>query len=298
VNDSQPQFDSTLEQASGTPLGMHVSMAGGLPKAVERAAERGCTALQIFCANPRGWAMKPRPDREIEDFRRARSREGIDALFVHCCYLVNLCAPDDEILGKSVHRLSAELELSAALGADGFVLHPGSAKGRSLDWCTERAGDSLLRALEDAGESVDILLETTASAHGPGGDFETLGRLVNRVGDGQSESRAGLCVDSAHVFARGYDLREAAEVSRLVDEIDGTCGESRVRLLHLNDSQVECGSDRDRHDHLGEGTIGEEGLRNFVRHPALRSVPVILETPWESPERDRQNLQFAAGLLR
>jgi len=298
VTDSGREFDTTAQHVSGTLLGMHVSMAGGLPKAVERAAERGCTALQIFCANPRGWAMTGRSQGEIEEFRLAISRAEIGALFVHCCYLVNLCARDEGILGKSVKRLARELELSAALGADGFVLHPGSAKGRPLEWCTERAADSLVRAFDRAKRSVDILLETTASAHGPGGDFRALARLAHHLQEARADSRVGLCVDSCHVFGRGYDLRDESEVVRLADEIERTAGGSRVRLLHLNDSRVECGSDRDRHHHLGEGNIGEDGLHNFVQHPTFRGVPIILETPWETPERDRQNLQLAARLLQ
>ena len=277
-------------------VGLHVSIAAGLPRSVPRALARCCETFQIFCANPRGWNLSSRSQEELEAFRLDRRAAGLEPLFVHSCYLINCCAADEGVFRKSVSRLAYELETSAALGAGGYVLHPGTCKARPARWRLKRAARAIGKALDLTHGSVPILLETTASSHGPGGGFEQLGELAASVESSSARAEVGFCVDSCHVFARGYDLRIAGEVDRLVAHIEDATGPGRVRLLHLNDSRDECGSGRDRHQHLGEGTIGPEGLRNFLTHPALDSLPVILETPWESEAVDRRNIQGCQGI--
>jgi len=278
-------------------IGFHVSMADTLPRAVARALERECTTFQIFCGNPRGWHLQEHDDTELAAFRNARRDADLSPLFVHACYLINPCAADTTVYRRSIRRLRGELELAAAMGADFYVLHPGSHKGRPHDWGVKRATDAICRALERADAAPALLLENTASEHGPGGRADTLGALLLAIEDAAPGAMLGLTIDSCHAFAAGYDLRRADEVDRLVQEIETAAGTDRIRLLHVNDSRDEPGSKRDRHTHVGEGNIGDEGFRHFLNHPALSGLPLILETPWESVETDLRNLRRVRSLL-
>jgi deoxyribonuclease-4 len=278
-------------------IGFHVSIEGGFPGAVERALERGCTALQVFCGNPRGWTLR-RPDAaEIDTFRQARAAADLSPLFAHSCYLINPCSIADAVYRRSIERLAAELELAAALGCDGYVLHPGSHMGESPAWGVARARDAISSALAGAAAAPPILLETMASAHGPGGSFDTLGALIAEVLALRPSSQLGIALDSCHAFGAGYDLREPAEVERLAADVEHSVGLARLRLIHVNDSRDEPGSRRDRHAHVGRGTIGRAGLGNLLNHPAFRPMPLILETPWESVAVDRRNLRAVRALL-
>jgi len=277
-------------------IGFHVSIAGGLVRAVTRAVRIGCTTLQIFCGNPRGWRVTDRSEEESVAFRSERRGAGLEPLFVHSCYLINPCATDERVFKKSVQRLAYELRISSLLGA-AYVLHPGTSKGRPPGWRIRRAADAIREALERAACRPPIVLENTASAHGPGGDFKRLSQLAAALDESVHGHQVGICVDSCHAFACGYDLRSPAEVERMASDMDATVGLARLRLLHVNDARDECGSGRDRHQHIGEGTIGRRGVRNFLMHPALCALPIILETPWVSPERDRRNLNVVRELL-
>ncbi len=278
-------------------IGFHVSIGGRLSRAVDRALERGCTAFQIFCGNPRGWRLQARGEDEVRAFRSGRAQAGLDPLIVHACYLINPCARGPIVRRRSIRRLAGELALSAALGADSYVLHPGSQRGRPLGWAVRRAAEAIGEALDRAGDAPALLLENTASRHGPGGDVAALGDLVLRLRDQTPGARVGLTLDSCHAFAAGYDLREAEEVERLVGDIASAIGLERVGLIHVNDSRDPPGSRRDRHEHVGLGTIGRAGLANLLNHPALSGQPLILETPWESVETDRLNLERTLALL-
>lgn len=278
-------------------IGFHVSIEGGIPRAIKRALERSCTALQIFCGNPRGWKLEARSDEEIQEFRRARAKAELAPLFVHACYLINPSSPDQEVFEKSVRRLSGELALAAAIGADYYVLHPGSQKDESAAWGISRAAEAITRALERAATAPMVLLENTASARGPGGEFEWLGHLIERIETGARAAQIGIAVDSCHAFGAGYDLRDAAEVDRLGADIGNRIGLNRARLLHVNDSREAAGSRRDRHEHIGKGTIGRTGLGNLLRHPLFFDLPKILETPWISAAVDRRNLKAVLALL-
>ncbi len=279
-------------------IGFHVSIEGRLAKAVERALERGCTALQVFCGNPRGWRLQERRADELAEFKHARKAADLAPLAVHSCYLINPCSANAAVFRRSINRLAAELELAAAMGADYYVLHPGSHKGRPADWGTARAAKAIASALTSASSAPPILLENTSAAHGPGGDFARLAALVRRLGEAVPGAAVGLAVDSCHAFGAGYDLRDQRELKRLCQDIDRTVGLDRLRLLHVNDSRDEPGSKRDRHYHIGKGTIGKKGLRNFLNWPALGGLPLILETPWESVAVDGRNLQAVLRLLR
>ncbi len=278
--------------------GFHVSIAGGFPAAVERAVERGCTCLQVFCGNPRGWALRMPEDEEVAAFRAARAEADLAPLYAHSCYLINPCAQSGGVFAKSVERLAAELRLAAGVGCEYYVLHPGSHKGRPLDWGVARARDAISAALAEADAAPTILLETMASEHGPGGSFETLGALIGEVLGAVPAAKLGITLDTCHAFGAGYDLREPAEVDRLAADIDRTVGLEGIGLIHVNDARDEPGSRRDRHAHIGKGTIGKKGLRNLLTHSAFATQPLILETPWESVAVDRRNLRAVRALLR
>ena len=277
--------------------GLHVSIAGGLPRAVERARERRCEALQIFCGNPRGWKLTGRDEDEVDAFRAARGGAHLSPVVLHACYLVNPCATDETVHDRTLRRLKAELELSARLGADGYVLHPGSARERPADWRLDRAAEVLRRILSEAKAAPPLLLENTATEHGPGGRLEWLARLADDLESADIGAEVGVCLDTCHLFAAGYDLRDESEVERLAETIEATLGTERVRLMHVNDARDGPGTRRDRHEHIGEGQIGREGLRNVLLHPALRGTPAILETPWVSPQVDRRNLEAVRDIL-
>jgi deoxyribonuclease-4 len=277
--------------------GFHVSIEGGFPSAVERALERGCSCLQVFCGNPRGWALRRPESDEIARFREARADADLAPLFAHSCYLINPCSLDDAVFAKSVERLAAELDLAAALGCDFYVLHPGSHKGRPAGWGIARARDAIAGALRRADAPPPLLLETMASAHGPGGGFDTLGALTRGVLAALPSARLGVALDSCHAFGAGYDLRSPAEVDRLAADLDRELGLERLGLIHVNDSRDEPGGRRDRHAHIGRGAIGRSGFRNLLNHPAFARQPLILETPWESVRVDRRNLRAVCSLL-
>lgn len=278
-------------------MGFHVSIEGGLDRAVGRALERGCTAFQVFAGNPRGWQLQKRDEADLSRFREARAQADLMPLVVHSCYLINPCSTDRAVLARSVRRLAGELEAAAAMGTDYYVLHPGSHKGKPSAWGIERAAQSIASALAEAAGAVPVLLEGMASEHGPGGDFERLGAVIERIASAVPEARLGIVVDTCHAFGAGYDFRAAAEVDRLVRDVKGTVGLEALRLLHVNDSRDAPGSRRDRHEHIGRGTIGRRGLANVLNHPALSTLPLILETPWESVGTDRRNLRAARRLL-
>ena len=290
--------ESDLENQESRRLGFHVSIAGGLPKAIGRALERECTAFQIFCGNPRGWAMGGRSEVEIESFRQARTRAGLGPLFVHACYLINPCAPDRTVFANSIRRMAQELKSSSEIGAEFYVIHPGSQKHKSPDWGVRRAAEAVARAAERAGRCPVILLENTASPYGPGGRFETLGAVIGKLREAAPGLRMGVAIDSCHAFGAGYDMREPAEVERLVSEAHAAVGLSSLHLIHANDSRDAPGSGRDRHYHIGKGTIGNSGMRNLLCHPPLSHLPLILETPWESFETDLENMRAVRHLLR
>lgn len=289
------QSSSTSAERART--GLHVSIAGGLPRAVERGRDRGCEALQIFCGNPRGWTLTERGEEEVDAFRAGRREADLSPVVVHACYLVNPCATNDRVHRRTLRRLKAELELSGRLGADGYVLHPGSARDRPADWRLERAAEALKRALSEAEAAPPLLLENTATEHGPGGRLEWLARLADDLESAGIGAEVGVCLDTCHLFAAGYDTRDEAGVDRLAETIEATVGTDRVRLMHVNDARDGPGTGRDRHEHIGEGQIGRDGLRNVLLHPSLRGTPAILETPWVSPEVDRGNLEAVRDIL-
>jgi deoxyribonuclease-4 len=259
-------------------IGAHVSPAGGPAKAVERGVERGCRSIQIFNQSPRAWRPREYSAQEVEDFRAAMASSDVDALLIHAVYLLNCASEDAEIRAKSVAALSVALRAGDSLGARGVVLHPGSAlkDGGSAAAACGRAAEAIAEALAES-ERCPLHLENTAGAGGTlGRSFEELAALVEGAGGGE---RLGVCLDSCHLLASGYDVRTSEGLAGVLDEFDAVVGLDRLGSLHVNDSQAPLGSNRDRHANLGAGELGPDGCAAFLSEPRFEGMPCIFEGP-------------------
>jgi len=267
-------------------IGAHVSPAGGLPKAIERGVARGCRAIQIFNQSPRMWKPTAYRDEDFAAFRQAMADSPIDAVLIHAVYLLNCASEDSDIRRKSLMSLTHSLRVGDAIGASGVVLHPGSAKTGEIGAAIARAGETIGEALAES-EGCELHLENTAGAGGTlGRSFDELARLLEGAGASQ---RLGVCLDSCHLLASGYDIRSAAAMAGVLRQCNRALGRGRVRSLHLNDSQTPLGSNRDRHANVGAGELGEEGCMAFLSAPGLQRLPCVLETPGanrEGPSRE------------
>ena len=257
-------------------IGAHVSPAGGLAKAIERGVERGCRSIQIFNQSPRMWKATVYRDEDVAAFRAARDASAIDAVLIHAVYLLNCASDDPDIRAKSLASLTHSLRAGQAIGASGVVLHPGSAKTGDVGAAIARAGATIGEALQES-EGCQLHLENTAGAGGTlGRSFDELAQLLEGAGAGE---RLGVCLDSCHLLASGYDIRGVAGMTKVLREASRKLGRGRVHSLHLNDSQTPLGSNRDRHANLGQGELGEDGCAAFLSAPSLAKLPCILETP-------------------
>lgn len=270
-------------------LGAHVSIAGGLDKAFDRGRENGCTALQIFTKNANSWQARPLTDAEILPFKQARQRSDIGPVLAHTSYLINLASPKEVIWERSKKALRDELDRCNLLGIDGLVLHPGAHIDSGVAAGIERIRRALDEVLASTPGSARLLLENTAGQGSYlGGDFSHLGRLL----EGFDEDRLGICFDTCHAHAAGYDLSTEGGYERTMAELDRQVGLQWIRAFHLNDSLKACGSRVDRHAHIGEGTIGRIGFARLMREARFASIPMILETPkGDDGTMDRVNLQ-------
>lgn len=273
-------------------FGAHVSSSGGISNAVDRGVAIGCETLQVFTHNPRTWKPINHTDEQVALFRGKAAEAGLGPLVSHGLYLMNLGAPDREVptgppgkpatSTRNIHRSSIEslqqhLEIGERLGLAGVVLHVGSSKGSTEDEAIARIGAGIAEALGAVPGACAVYLENTAGAGDTiGRTFEQLRRVYDAVGEPE---RLGFCLDTQHLFASGYPVHEEGGIDRVVDEFDRVVGIDRLRCLHLNDSMTEFGSNRDRHENLGDGRIGEDGMRRILGCPALQDLPVVLEVP-------------------
>ena len=272
-------------------LGFHLSIAGSMLKAISQAQGLGCQALQIFVQNPRAWKWRPVDPGEIRDFTRARRRAGLGPLMVHLSYLPNLAAPDPALQQRSAARLAQELSLARDLEADYLVTHPGH--GDLTEASFRLVAAALAAAVSRVPPPPLVLLENTAGqGRELGWRLDHLKRLMELSG-----VDLGLCLDTAHAFAAGYDLRSSHGVSLLLGEIARGPGLDRLKMLHLNDSKAAFNSRVDRHEHLGLGSLGLAGLRQFLTHPWLRPEGAIMETPKRHPADEWRNLLVARSLV-
>jgi deoxyribonuclease-4 len=275
-----------------------MSVAGGLYRALERGSDLGCGAVQIFVKNQLRWAATPLADDEVRAFARARRRSGIDSVFAHASYLVNLAAPDAPRWAQAVDAFTDELERAEALGLRCLVVHPGSHMGTGPEAGLARITAALDECLRrTSGGRVKIALENTAGAGGTlGRSFEELGILVRRA---SQPERLGVCLDTCHLFAGGYDIRTVAGYGRAMAALETAVGTHRVLAFHLNDSRAPLGSGLDRHEHIGRGTLGLSPFRLLLNDARFARVPKVLETPKDpEPMADRRNLATLRRLRR
>jgi len=281
-------------------LGFHVSISGGLRKAVAEARARKCQTIQIFSRNPRGWRLKELDLDDVAEFRAGIRAADICPVAVHLPYLPNLASENDELWRKSIAALAADLKRAAQIGAQYVVAHMGCAQTATEEQGLARMIRGIDRAFRAAGTATSgdprLLLENTAGAGSClGSRFAQLQTVIEGV---KYPNRLGMVLDTAHAFEAGYELRTVDGLNRTLRELDSTVGMKRLCLLHLNDSKTDFGSRADRHWHIGKGCIGKEGFRNIVNHPLLRHLPGIMETPGAGLKEDLANLRTVRRLSR
>lgn len=277
-------------------IGAHVKASGGVWKAVEAGVALECDAIQFFAGSPRTWKPTLYKQADAERFIAARAASPIRFAVIHTIYLINLASEREDFYEKSVAALLGAVAAAEQLGVEAVVTHIGSHQGSGFAAGLERVQVALRRALaESEGSAVRIVLENTAGAGGTMGvTFEELGAMIDAA-DGHP--RLGICLDTAHIFAAGCELRTAAGLHETLARLDAACGLDRLVMVHLNDSKAPLGSNRDRHENIGEGEIGREGFRLIMQHPAFRDVPGILEVPgFDGAGPDRENIAILREL--
>ncbi|MEN2974028.1 MAG: deoxyribonuclease IV [Candidatus Caldarchaeales archaeon] len=269
-------------------LGAHVSISGTIDKAVERAHELKCTTFQIFTRNPRGWKAKKLQDEEIEEFKRKMKEYNYSMAVSHMPYLPNISSPLQQTYKKSLSSLIEELERTGELGLKYLVVHIGSHLGKGLDSGIRKAAESVNIALGKVDNDVMVLLENMAGQkNSVGSRFEDIKRILNLI---EYPDRVGVCIDTCHAYAAGYDLRTREAIENTLRDFDEIIGLELLKVLHINDSKGDLGSHLDRHEHIGLGKIGEQGFRELFHNKHIRELPLILETPVDSRGNFASNL--------
>jgi deoxyribonuclease-4 len=256
-------------------IGAHVSSSGGIHTAIERGQAIGAESVQVFTQSPRTWRQTNHDPATFDLFRERREEAGIAGVLCHALYLCNFAAPDDAIYEKSIVALRSTMEIACAIGADGVVLHVGSHLGAGLEQGLERIVPALEQVLELSNDTTWLLMENSAGAGGTiGRSIDELATIYERL---ERHPRLGVCLDSCHLYVSGVDVTDRAVLDALLDDLDSTIGLDRLRALHVNDSAAPLGSNRDRHENIGEGLLGED-LGVFLGHPKLQGLPAVLET--------------------
>ncbi|MFH0848539.1 MAG: deoxyribonuclease IV [archaeon] len=272
-----------------TRIGLHVSIAGTIDQAVDRAVARGCNTFQIFTRNPRGWKFKALENEAIAAFKDKVAKEDIYPVASHMPYLPNLSSPKRSVYNLSVKTLVAELERSGQLGLQYVVTNLGSHLGVGYEAGLEQIRSACNHALSIVENDVRLLLENTAGQkHSMGHRFEEIQRIINGI---EYDSRVGVCFDTSHAFAAGYELRTKEGLHSTLGMFDKIIGLKRLEMIHLNDSKGDLGSNLDRHEHIELGKIGANGFRNILHNDVIRSRPLVLETPIDNRRNDVQNLK-------
>jgi deoxyribonuclease-4 len=276
------------------PLGAHTSIAGGVDKAILRGQEIGCETIQIFTTNARQWRARPLSEEESARFQQNREGSGLAPIFAHDSYLINLASPDEALWRRSVEALLDEMARCEALDLPYLVAHPGSHVGAGEEAGLRRIAQALNRIHARApGSQVRVLLETTAGqGTSLGCRFEHLARLLELVED---DRWLGVCLDTCHVLAAGYELRTPQGYAETFRQLEAIIGLDRLRVIHLNDSEGDLGSRVDRHAHIGQGCLGLEPFRLLLHDARFRDLPMVLETP-RGADMDRANLAVLKGL--
>jgi deoxyribonuclease-4 len=276
-------------------FGAHVSIAGGIEKAPERAHSAGCECFQMFTRSPRGGNPPPLDKKTVESFLTACSRYGFRDYYVHTPYYINLASEDKNVRSSSIAIIEEELRRGDMIGATYVMTHMGSSKEIRGRKAIGRVVEGLKIVLEKSNHRTKLLLENSAGQGRTIGDtFGELYEILQKVGNGE----LGVCLDTAHLLAAGYDIRTNSALNNVIREFSSMIGLDRLKLLHGNDSKVRLGEKKDRHEHIGEGYIGLAGFRSIVNNPDLQSIDLIVETPLERIEDDIRNLNKLRDLKR
>jgi len=276
-------------------IGAHVSNAGGLTNAVERGVESESAAIQIFNQSPRMWRPTNYSDDDFAAFREAIADTDIEATTIHAVYLINCASKEREIREKSIASLTHALKVGDGIGAHGVVLHAGARKGEPHRASMKRAAKGIARALAHT-DKCPVLLENTAGTQGPlGRNFDELAELIDLL-DG--DRRIGICLDSCHLLASGFEIRTPEALDAVLDEFEAKVGLDRLACLHLNDSRTPLGGNRDRHANLGEGEIGERGIGVFLSEPRFEDMPTLIETGGTDGAPGRADVELARKLRK
>lgn len=276
-------------------VGLHTSIAGGASQSIERAKALDATTLQIFSHSPRQWNKTAISDEEARRFIELGDEYDVKPAFIHASYLINLASLTESVIDKSIDLLSYELKNADQLGVDYVVLHTGSAQGDDQNNARDRASRSLLKAVDRGDFKAKVILENTS---GKKGDItSTIQSLADIIERCNTARIGGICLDTCHAFAAGYDIRSADGVDMLLNEISEYIGLENIKLIHANDSKGAVGSGLDRHEHIGEGQIGIEGFRHFLLDRRVSEVPIVLETPKKEEDDDKRNLKTINDIL-
>lgn len=271
------------------PIGAHVSTAGGLSTSIGRAEALGAECIQVFLCAPQRWQPPRHSDAEVEEFVRLVAAAGIGPNFAHTAYLINLASSDPVIRQRSVAALATCVEWSDRCRLAGVVVHVGSGRGQPIEEAEREVAEGLGQVLAAGGTSPIVLENSAGSGDTLGARFDQIGALIDRLG---RDRRLGLCLDTAHTFASGYDLRTQAGIDRALDEIERSVGFDRLALIHANDSKVGLGSAVDRHENIGQGQLGAEAFERMLSHPALADRPWVLEVPgYDNKGPDAENVR-------
>ncbi|MBM4135528.1 MAG: deoxyribonuclease IV [Nitrospira sp.] len=277
-------------------LGVHTSIAGGLHLSLERAKALGCNTVQIFSHNPRGWALKQIHKEEASIFQSLRLKLNISPVFIHTSYLVNIASRDKTLRKKSIDLLIVEMDRADAIGADYVILHPGSASGDDEGVARKRAIDVLNEVALKGRWNAYLLIENTA---GERGDISsTIMDLSDIIAGTKGSLISGICIDTCHAFAAGYDICNNEGIQKISQEIEKYIGFDKLKLVHLNDSKSDIGSGIDRHEHIGRGKIGMRGLQQLITYQLFKDIPLILETPKRRESDDRVNLRRVRKIMK
>jgi len=269
-------------------IGIHTSISGGLDKAVKRLASLGCNACQMFSRSPRGGKARVLGEAEVKQFRELCIKNDVNPVVIHIPYLVNPATPDPQMHEYAVSQIKEDMLRANLLGASYLVLHMGSHRGEGIEKGLSQVIKAFNMALDGYQGETRLLLENTSGAGKEvGSTFEQLKQIL----DGLENKQAGICFDTCHGFAAGYDLSDAIKVDATVEEFDKIIGISNLKVVHANDSMFPLGSTKDRHADIGKGYIGEQGFAALLNHPKLQDVPFILETPADSDEDWMRNLE-------
>jgi deoxyribonuclease IV len=275
-------------------VGMHVSIAGTIDQSVDRAVESHCDTFQIFTRNPRGWKVSKLELKEVESFKSKLKQHKLGPVVSHMPYLPNLSSPKDDFYEKSVEALVGEVDRCTALKIEYIVIHLGSHLGYGREAGLKRLVAALNRATPKIKGDLKILLENTAGqANSMGSKFEDLREIIDQS---RHPKRLGVCPDSCHLYASGYDLHTSKSVKATMERFNEIVGVDELKVLHINDSKNGLGSGLDRHEHIGMGYIGEEGFRALLHYPSIRELPLILETPIDERRDDQENLKMVREL--